>query len=518
MIFNPIWLIVYFKRWLMSTNHKDIGTLYFLFRFFSALVRTSLSLIIRINLSNTKSVIRNRQIYNTIVTLHAFVIIFFFVIPIIVRRFRNWLIPLILRVPDISFPRLNNLSFWLLPPSFLFIITSSIINNRARTGWTIYPPLSSGLIHSDSSVDMVIFSLHVARVSSILRSINFLVTLFNIGIFSLYSYSLFCWSIVITSILLLLSLPVLAAAITILILDRKFNTCFFDPLGGRDPILFQHLFWFFRHPEVYILIIPAFGVINQVLSFYSRKNNIVRYIRIVWAIGRIRFLRFLVWAHHIFTVGMDIDTRAYFSAATIIIAIPTRIKIFSWINTLLSGIIIFEIPILWLMGFIFLFTIGRITGIILSNSRLDLVLHDTYYVVAHFHYVLSIRAVFGVFCAFFFWIPILFNLVFNNFLCKMHFFLIFIRVNLTFFPQHFLRLARIPRRYINYPDSIYRWNILSSLRSYFSLLSVIVFLVILWNRIIFKKKKHKNNLNIIIEISFLQPPVHTWIEKPYVIK
>lgn len=510
--------ISWFFRWFISTNHKDIGTLYFFFRFWSALFRSSLSLLIRTELSQTRQVIRNGQIYNVVVTAHALIIIFFFVIPTIIRRFGNWLLPLIIRAPDIAFPRLNNISFWLLPPSLFLLCLSAFVRDRVRTRWTIYPPLSSVLSHSSPAVDMRIFSLHLARVSSILRSINFLVTLRNIkhkGI-SFSSYPLFVWSIIVTTILLIISLPVLAAAITILLFDRNLNTSFFDPAGGRDPILFQHLFWFFRHPEVYILILPGFGIISQVVVFYSGKGNIFRYYRIVWAIRRIRFLGFLVWAHHIFSVRIDVDSRAYFTAATMIIAVPTGIKVFSWVSTLLGGNITWSLPIYWFFRFLFLFTIRRLTGIVLSNCSLDLVLHDTYYVVAHFHYVLSIGAVFAIFCGFYHWFPFFYGISFNMILRQLHFWIMFVGVNLTFFPQHFLRLARIPRRYNDFPDFFLSWNVVSSFRSVLSTISVLVFLVVIWERFYYGSVSVIKESKVNLEFSFGTPPVlHTWIESPF---
>lgn len=510
-----------FTRWFISTNHKDIRTLYFFFRLTSRIIRASLSFIIRLELSQPRQLIRNRQLYNAVVTAHALVIIFFFVIPTMIRRFRNWLLPLILRAPDIAFPRLNNMSFWLLPPAFLLLSFSLFTRSRIRTRWTIYPPLSSFGAHPSSAVDIRIFSLHLARVSSILRSINFLVTLRNIKTkrIRFFSYPLFCWAVLVTTVLLVLSLPVLAAAITILLFDRNLNTSFFDPSRRRDPVLFQHLFWFFRHPEVYILILPRFRIISQVVMFYSRKDRVFRYYRIVWAICRIRFLRFLVWAHHIFSVGIDTDTRAYFTAATIIIAIPTRIKIFSWVCTLIRRKVSISLPIYWFFRFLFLFTIRRLTRIVLSNSSLDLVLHDTYYVVAHFHYVLSIRAVFAIFCRVYHWFPIFYRLKFNIFLRKVHFFLIFIGVNITFFPQHFLRLARIPRRYNDYPDFYIIWNAVSSYRSILSIISIWVFFTVVWESCVTQPLlRNIVNLNHIERIYKSIPLHHSWIESPVFLK
>ncbi|MBO6882699.1 MAG: cytochrome c oxidase subunit I [Marivita sp.] len=530
----------FFTRWFMSTNHKDIGILYLIVAGLAGFISVAFTVYMRMELMNpgvqymcmegarlTAAAVGectpNGHLWNVLITGHGILMMFFVVIPALFGGFGNYFMPLQIGAPDMAFPRLNNLSFWLFVAGTTLAICSVFApggNGQlgSGVGWVLYPPLST--TEGGMSMDLAIFAVHVSGASSILGAINVITTFLNMRApgMTLFKVPLFAWSIFVTAWLILLALPVLAGAITMLLTDRNFGTTFFDPAGGGDPILYQHILWFFGHPEVYIVILPAFGIISHVIATFSRKP-VFGYLPMVWAIIAIGALGFVVWAHHMYTVGMSLTQQSYFMLATMVIAVPTGVKIFSWIATMWGGSIEFKTPMLWAFGFLFLFTVGGVTGIVLSQAAVDRAYHDTYYVVAHFHYVMSLGAVFGIFAGIYFYFPKMTGKMYPEWAGKLHFWTFFIGANLTFFPQHFLGRQGMPRRYIDYPEAFAYWNYTSSWGAFLSFASFLFFIGVMgWSLARGRAETAKNPWNEYADTLEWTlpspPPEHTFEQLP----
>ena len=504
----------FFTRWFMSTNHKDIGILYLVVSALAGFIAVSFTIYMRLELMNpgvqymcmegmrlTAAGIGectpNGHLWNVLITGHGILMMFFVVIPALFGGFGNYFMPLQIGSPDMAFPRMNNLSFWMYVAGTTLAICSVLSpggNDQlgSGVGWILYPPLSVN--EGGMSMDLAIFAVHVSGASSILGAINMITTFLNMRApgMTLFKVPLFSWSIFVTAWLILLALPVLAGAITMLLTDRNFGTTFFDPAGGGDPILYQHILWFFGHPEVYIIILPGFGIISHVIATFSRKP-VFGYLPMVWALIAIGALGFVVWAHHMYTVGMSLTQQSYFMLATMVIAVPTGVKVFSWIATMWGGSIEFKTPMLWAFGFLFLFTLGGVTGIVLSQAGVDRAYHDTYYVVAHFHYVMSLGAVFAIFAGIYFYFPKMTGRSIPEWAGQLHFWTMFVGSNLTFFPQHFLGRQGMPRRYIDYPEAFALWNQVSSYGAFLSFASFVFFFIVIIYAIVAGKKETRAN-------------------------